>query len=214
LSSHTIAYIDGLNLFYGCLKGTPYKWLNLEKLLGLTRPKDTVEAIYYFTALVTSSREKRLRQQQYLKVLRTLPKVKPVFGYFRMRRTTRKMQGRAYYGELTFLKEEEKKTDVNIAVQMLDDAYQDKAERFVLVSADQDFVPIIDRIRTRFPKKRVFVYVPASGSLDPRAKAPGFVKAAHRTKLLSMANIIGSQFPDQVLDLAGNVVAERPPEWR
>ena len=24
-------YIDGFNLFYGMLKGTPYKWLDLEK---------------------------------------------------------------------------------------------------------------------------------------------------------------------------------------
>ena len=26
-----IVYIDGFNLFYGMLKGTPYKWLDLEK---------------------------------------------------------------------------------------------------------------------------------------------------------------------------------------
>jgi 6-hydroxy-3-succinoylpyridine 3-monooxygenase len=25
----TRAYIDGYNLYYGCLKGTPYKWLDL-----------------------------------------------------------------------------------------------------------------------------------------------------------------------------------------
>jgi hypothetical protein len=25
----TNVYIDGFNLYYGCLKGTPHKWLNL-----------------------------------------------------------------------------------------------------------------------------------------------------------------------------------------
>ena len=28
----TKIYIDGYNLYYGCLKGTPYKWLDLVKL--------------------------------------------------------------------------------------------------------------------------------------------------------------------------------------
>lgn len=28
----TNVYIDGFNLFYGALKGSPYKWLNLEAL--------------------------------------------------------------------------------------------------------------------------------------------------------------------------------------
>jgi len=37
-----IVYVDGFNLFYGCLKGTPHKWLDLlslfEKVLGLITP--------------------------------------------------------------------------------------------------------------------------------------------------------------------------------
>jgi hypothetical protein len=28
----TNVYIDGFNLYYGCLKGTPYKWLDLDAL--------------------------------------------------------------------------------------------------------------------------------------------------------------------------------------
>jgi len=27
----TIIYIDGFNLYYGCLKDSPYKWLNVLK---------------------------------------------------------------------------------------------------------------------------------------------------------------------------------------
>ena len=29
-----IAYLDGFNLYYGMLKGSPYKWLDLEKFVG------------------------------------------------------------------------------------------------------------------------------------------------------------------------------------
>lgn len=30
----TIIYIDGYNLFYGCLKHTSFKWLDLHKLFA------------------------------------------------------------------------------------------------------------------------------------------------------------------------------------
>jgi hypothetical protein len=28
----TIVYIDGFNLYYGAVKGTPYKWLDLKSV--------------------------------------------------------------------------------------------------------------------------------------------------------------------------------------
>lgn len=48
----TNVYVDAFNLYYGCVKGTPYKWLDLAKLCGLLLPGDTVNRIRYFTARV------------------------------------------------------------------------------------------------------------------------------------------------------------------
>jgi len=48
----TRVYIDGFNLYYGLLKGTPFKWLDLERFCDQLLPKNTVEKIYYFTAKV------------------------------------------------------------------------------------------------------------------------------------------------------------------
>jgi len=31
VSTRTVIYIDGFNLYYGALRGTPYKWLDIEK---------------------------------------------------------------------------------------------------------------------------------------------------------------------------------------
>lgn len=45
-------YIDGFNLYYGCLKGTAYKWLDLEALAKRLLPKDEINRIRYFTAKV------------------------------------------------------------------------------------------------------------------------------------------------------------------
>ena len=43
----TNVYIDGFNLFYGCLKGSPYKWLNIEALCRRLLPKDQINRIRY-----------------------------------------------------------------------------------------------------------------------------------------------------------------------
>ena len=37
----THVYIDGFNLYYGALKGTPYKWLDLEALCRKLMPRTT-----------------------------------------------------------------------------------------------------------------------------------------------------------------------------
>src|SRR5215467_12454392 len=48
----TIVYIDGFNLYYGCVKGTASKWLDLEQLCDTMLPNDQVLEVKYFTALV------------------------------------------------------------------------------------------------------------------------------------------------------------------
>ncbi len=45
-------YIDGFNLYYGALKRTPYKWLDLRKLAETMLPTDTVQEVHYFTARI------------------------------------------------------------------------------------------------------------------------------------------------------------------
>ena len=53
----TIVYIDGFNFYYGAVKGTPYKWLDLEALCRRLLPKDQIVKIRYFTARVASRPE-------------------------------------------------------------------------------------------------------------------------------------------------------------
>ncbi len=37
----SIVYIDGFNFYYGAVKDTKCKWLNLERFFGLLRPVET-----------------------------------------------------------------------------------------------------------------------------------------------------------------------------
>jgi hypothetical protein len=45
----TNVYVDGFNLYYGCLKGTPYKWLDLGALCQVLLPPNKIQRIRYFT---------------------------------------------------------------------------------------------------------------------------------------------------------------------
>ncbi|HEY5984999.1 MAG TPA: hypothetical protein VIV12_01265 [Streptosporangiaceae bacterium] len=40
--SRTNVYSDGFNLFYGSLKGSQYKWLDLDTLCRQLLPKETI----------------------------------------------------------------------------------------------------------------------------------------------------------------------------
>ena len=50
VNARTYVYIDGFTLYYGCLKGTPYKWLDLLALCRVMLPNDALDQIKYFTA--------------------------------------------------------------------------------------------------------------------------------------------------------------------
>ena len=52
----TIVYVDGFNLYYGALKSSPWKWLDLLLLFEtILQPHHDIQAIKYFTARVSST---------------------------------------------------------------------------------------------------------------------------------------------------------------
>jgi len=79
----TWVYVDGFNLYYGALKGTPYKWLNLAALAREFLPAThTVEKIKYFTARVSGAADPGAPQRQhlYLGALSTLKETEIYYG--------------------------------------------------------------------------------------------------------------------------------------
>lgn len=77
--------MDGFNFYYGALKGTPYRWLNLVELAKQLVPQSfTIEKLKYFTARVSGAEDPDAprRQQAYLSALHTLPEVQVIYGSF------------------------------------------------------------------------------------------------------------------------------------
>ena len=70
MKKKSIIYIDGFNLYYGMLKNTKYKWLDLEAYFTRLRLDDDVKEIKYFTSTVFG-KDNLARQKSYLKALAT-----------------------------------------------------------------------------------------------------------------------------------------------
>ena len=161
----TSVYIDGFNLFYGILKKSPYKWLDLKALCRNTLPAECVVIeINYYTAMVKGAPEKAIRQNIYLEALRNhIPEFRYVLGRYQIEAkelpeaipagTDRR--GKPVYRpgkNVRVLKAEEKKTDVNIATEMLNDAWRNKFECAVLISNDSDLAPALLATKQRGKK--------------------------------------------------------------
>lgn len=204
----TIVYIDGFNLYYGALKGTTNKWLNLESYFTRLLPHDEVAAIKYFSAPVNGAAGDR--QADYLLALDTLPLVSVILGKFKNKTSTCHVPACTFAGDKRFQTSEEKRTDVNIAVHLLDDAYQNNADKLVIVSGDSDLIPPIQMIRLRFPNIKIVVYVPAISPI--RGAAVELRSAAHANRTLPENLLSKSQFPASVPDGAGGFIA-KPAGW-
>src|SRR5437867_453033 len=117
-------YIDGFNLYYGAVKGTTYKWLNLRGLVAAYAPAGfTINTINYYTALIRNvgDPDSPVRQQVYLRALRTLPNLSITLGHFLTRivpmplvRPT--LAGRRF---VRVIRTDEKGSDVNLASHLL-----------------------------------------------------------------------------------------------
>ena len=208
MKKRSIVYIDGFNLFYGALKGTTNKWLNLEKLFYMLRKDDNIIDIKYFTALVTG--HKKDNQEKYLLALETLPKVTTILGRFKMTsiRCTNSLCD--FTGDRHFNKPEEKRTDVNIAVHMVSDALQNKCDRIILVSGDSDLVPSLNMIKLNFPEKEIIVYIPARNAV--RGAAVELRSSADKNKTLPNNLLSKSQLPNPVINGDG-IKIEKPESW-
>jgi 6-hydroxy-3-succinoylpyridine 3-monooxygenase len=72
----TVVYVDGLNLYYGVLRGTKFKWLNLYELFQdhVLDSATRVEKVRYYTAPMKRSASDDPaspgRQQKYLRALK------------------------------------------------------------------------------------------------------------------------------------------------
>jgi uncharacterized LabA/DUF88 family protein len=212
----TNVYIDAFNLYYGALKGTPYKWLDLPKLCQLLLPKNKIQKIKYFTALVGTRPDhpgSDIRQSAYLRALGTFPNVSVIKGHYlshpvwmptyeSYRRAMRK-SGKVKFVQV--LKTEEKGSDVNLATHLLYDGCKKEYEVAVVISNDSD---LLEPVRILTQELNLPVGVINPGQLHP---SQVLLKAATFFKTIRQGVLAACQLPASMTDANGTF--HKPPSW-
>ena len=205
----TIIYLDGFNLYYGSVKDTPYKWLNIQRMCELLLPKNQIVGMKYFTAKVISRKsdpQKHLRQQVYLRALETLPNIEIIYGHYsehsKWMRLANPNSGQAKYVEV--IKTEEKGSDVNLAINLLNDGYQGKYQLATIVSNDSDLLSAVQIVQNDLGLM--------VGILNPQKHPSKELKnEALFMKKIRPGVIRASQFPKTMRDAKGSFY--KPKEW-
>lgn len=238
-AQRTAVYIDGLNFYYGALRDTPYKWINLEEFCRILLPADRIDPIRYFTAIVNSrSEDPRIpvRQETYLRALKTLPTVSLHRGRFTTRVKTKILADSyephhglfdPYFRPRTIFTlmwrdkvhrridgktrcrvviEEEKGSDVNLGAHLVNDAARRSIEKALVISNDSDLAEAI-RLARSFGVN-VGILNPHKTPTSKHLRSVSSFEIPFRRQVLER-----SLFPDTLRDSSGREI-HKPREWK
>lgn len=204
--SRVLVYVDGFNLYFGLRsKGwRKHYWLDLVALAtSLLKPGQHLQGVHYFTSRIRANGHNAgdmQRQTTYLEALGTLPTLKTHFGHYLEKPRKCRSCGAQW------MDYEEKMTDVNIAVQLLCDAFDDRFDTALLISGDSDLTTPVSKLRAQFSTKRLIVVFP------PGRHSFELGKAANATFTVGEAKLRQSQLPVQVQRADGFILL-RPVHW-
>ena len=197
----TIIYIDGFNLYYGALKDTPYKWLDLRALFRrILRPDNEIRAIKYYTAKVAARSDDpdaSTNQNFYLEALKAhIPELSITLGHF-LQSTVRMRLAKPgpFTKTAEVIKTEEKGSDVNLALHVLNDAWSGLYDCAVICSNDSDLKESLRLVKTQHKKKIVLV-VPGDPVL--RQTAIQLKRFADAEIRITTADLAASQLPSPI----------------
>lgn len=203
----TFVYIDGFNLYYGAIKGTPFKWLDFPRLCQTLLPNDQIEHIKYFTSLVRSTPtnpDAPIVQQIYLRALRTIPHISIYLGQFLTHPCRRPITGSNPTKWVRVDNTQEKGSDVNLAAHLLHDGFLGLYETAVLITNDSDL-----REPVRMVREVLKLPVGILNSHPTHSKE--FQEYATFKKRIRSGHLNNSQFPNKLTDSEGDF--EKPAKW-
>jgi len=218
-------YVDGFNFYYGCFKNRnrpqwrPYKWLDLDAFIRKVFPAYEISRIRYFTAPVHPSPDdpnKPVRQQTYLRALRTLPLLTVHLGRFAIRARRRRLADpRSFDPPYTpiytdpiktvgVIQEEEKGSDVNLASYLLIDGFNDEYDVAIVVSNDSDLAEPIRLTREKLGRQVILLNPRRNTAIDLQG-------VADYQRVVRLGPIKSSQFLDRLEDANGTF--SKPGTW-
>lgn len=231
----TRIYVDGYNFYYGCLKGTPYKWLDMMVLFEQhVLPSILVQvdgkpaqsklnplAIKYFTAMILEKAAKAADsvscQARYHSALRKVhpERIQIVEGYYSLLEAKAKIvdaenpdKWPRECQEILIWKLEEKKSDVSLALQAYHDAMTGEVDQVVIVTNDTDISPALKMIRDH---TKVVVGLVVPTRKDVRIPNTELADVSHWVRShITDVELEKSQFPRVI---PGRKATVKPESW-
>ena len=197
-------YVDGFNFYYGLRsKGwRKYYWLDMVKFAEkLLRPHQELVQVCYFSAKSTNN-QKSIRQNAFFQANRLNRKFSLHLGKYLTKNITCKYCQRINYSF------EEKETDVRIATSMLADVYQGRCDLSLIVSADSDLVPAIERIKEMSPDHKIIVCFP------PNRHSANLQQWSNGVKNLTNRRLYEECMLPETVTLPDGFVLRRPDKWK
>ena len=197
----TYIYVDGFNLYYGALKDSPYKWLDIKALFrGILQPKNNILQIKYYTARVSArpdDPDAPTWQDIYLRALELyIPELTIIEGHFIQKSVSMMLEtpiGGKRFARV--IKTEEKGSDVNLAVHLVNDAWRNHYDCAVVCSNDGDLSEAV-RIVRRELHKTVVLAVP--GDPNNRPTSVELKRWASATLRIKADALAASQLPNPI----------------
>ncbi|MHB1341905.1 MAG: NYN domain-containing protein [Coriobacteriia bacterium] len=218
-------YVDGFNFYYGVVRNTTFKWLDLEKLFARLLPDFEVERILYFTARVKPTpwdKTAHLRQDKYLRALRMLPSVEIVQGTYSRtfpplhllnpRNVSQTEASDWAYPTVFVWKNEEKGSDVSLGARLVYDGCTGAYDVAVVVSNDSD---LLEPIRLVTQKVGLPVHAVLPANERTKAHRPRSVFEGHATSIIATSISWNTLRKCQLPSVLGTDSAEvhKPTEW-
>ena len=165
-----MGFVDGFNLYHAIDDlGEPHlKWVDVRLLVRQFVPAShfVLSRVVYCSAFATWRPKATERHLAYVRALESAG-VHTVLGRFKARRRA------CYRCGSRWIQHEEKESDVNLALELMESAVDDAFDLAVLVTADSDLAPAVRRALRRGPGKRVRILTPPG-----RAKSSELTMAA------------------------------------
>lgn len=158
-------------------------------------------AVKYFAAITKNNPNTEARQKIYLKALEShCNKLDIIYGHFLKKLKQCRNCANKY------MSYEEKETDVNIACQILNDAYLDNYDYCYVVSGDSDLAPPLKIVKQNFINKKIIVASP------PKRKNTKLCNTANGSFFISKSQIKNNQLPQSITNDKGNQLT-KPEDW-
>jgi NYN domain len=220
-------YVDGFNLYYGSLKNTPYRWLDIGALMNRLLPSADVTKIWYFTAEPKPDPANpgvAARHREYMRALGTVPGLQVKPGFYQLKHSDRRLVFPLYQPDpklpnranriVTIWKAEEKGSDVNLATALLIDAAAHRFDEAWVVSNDADLAWPVERAQAEY-SLRVGVIKPerpAGYPNPPRNDSWHLKTAAAAFRKIREPQLAACQFPATLVDATGAPIT-KPAGW-